>query len=219
VDTRATVHSAYSADRVRGALTAAGWRITTFTEVQGSVVADFGKDSIPARTVRFTATKDGLTLMGDSMSVAADARYDIGGQTLERLDVWPNDTAAVRPVTVIGLLFGAVAGWLIAAAVADRVRHGGPLRRGVVVLLVLTAFVAAIAPVVDRYRDLYQLLIYDSGAPNPYIVYGPGDHFPADLVRAGMVVGLLALAAAFFVARRGDRADSEPAGRAPQASG
>jgi hypothetical protein len=219
VDTRVTVHSAYSADRVRSALTAAGWRITTFTEVQESVVADFGKDSIPARTVRFNATKDGLSLSGDSMSVAEDARYEIGGQTLERLDVWANDTAAVRPVTVIGLLFGAVAGWLIAAALADRVRRGGPARRDVVVLLVVTAFVAAVAPIVDRYRDLYQVLIYDSGAPNPYIVYGPGDHFPADLVRVCAVVGLLALAAAFFVARRGDRADSEPTGQAPLASG
>jgi hypothetical protein len=225
VDTRATVRSAYSADRVRTALTAGGWRITTFTEGEGAIVADFGKDSIPARTVRFTATKDGLSLSGNSLSVADDARYDIGGQTLERLDVWPNETAAVRPVTVIGLFLGAVAGWLVAAALADRARRGGLARRIAVTLLVLTAFAAAIAPVVDRYRDLYQVLIYDSGAPNPYIVDGPGDHFPTDLVRVCAVVGLLALAAAFFVARRGDRSgrgdrsDAEPTAQAPLASG
>jgi len=219
VGTRATVHSAYSADRVRSALTSAGWRITSFTEVQGRVVADFGKDSIPARTVRFTATKDGLSLSGNSLSVAEDARYAIGGRTIEQLDVWANETAPVRPVTVIGLFLGAVAGWLIAAALADRARRGGLAGRTVVTLLVLTAFAAATAPVVDRYRDLYQVLIYDSGAPNPYIVYGPGDHFPAVLVRVCAVVGLFALAAAFFVARRGGRADSDPAGQAPLASG
>jgi hypothetical protein len=219
VDTRATVQSAYSADRVRTALTANGWRITTFTELQGEIVVDVSQGQLPTRTVRFTATKNGLTLMGDSTSVAGDDNHALGGQTLERLDVWPNETAAIRPVTVVGLLLGAVAGWLIAAALADRARRGGPARRGVVTLLVVTAFAAAVAPVVDRYRDLYQLLIYDSGAPNPYAVYGPSDHFPTNVVLLCAVLGLLALAAAFFVARRGDRSDSGSTGQEPLAFG
>ena len=71
--------------------------------------------------------------------------------------------------------------------------------------------------VVDRYRDLYQVLIYDTGAPNPYIVYGPGDHFPIGLVLVCAGVGVLALTAAFLVARRGHRSDADPAGQEPLA--
>jgi hypothetical protein len=221
VTTRATNHSGYSAERVRTALTAAGWRITTFTEITEGIVVDFSKDpsvTIPARTVRFKATKDGLSLMGESMTVASDARYAVDEQTDQRLDVWANETAAVRPVTIIGLLLGAVAGWLVTAALADRVRRSGPSRRSVVAVLVATAFAAAVVPAVDLFRDLYQVLIYDSGAPNPYIVYGPSDHFPAGLVRVCTAIGLLAVTVAFLIARREARTDPAEPGPEPIAS-
>jgi hypothetical protein len=72
-------------------------------------------------------------------------------------------------------------------------------------VLGVTAFAAAVVPAFDLYRNLYQVLTYDSGAPNPYIVYGPSDQLPAGLVPAFTGIGLLALAAAVLTALRGAR--------------
>jgi hypothetical protein len=213
VATRATVHSAYSAERVRTALTTAGWRITTFTETTSATPVDLAADpsvTVPTRSVMFKATKDGLSLTGYSWSVNGDARHAIDQQTDERLDVWANENASVRPLTIAGWLLGAVAGWLVAAALAYRVQGSGRARQSVVAVLVAAAFAAAVIPAFDLYRNLYQVLIYDSGAPNPYIIYGPSEQLPAGLVALCAGTGLLALTIALLIARRGAPTVSRP---------
>ena len=222
VGTTATVHSASSADRVRTALTDAGWRITTFTERTSATPVDLTKDpsvTVPTRFLYFRATKDGLSLTGSSWSVIGDARHPVGEETEQRLDVWANETAAVRPLTITGSILGAVAGWLLAAALAYRVRSSGRYRRSVLTTLVAAALAAAVLPVFALYRSLYQVLSYDSGAPNPYIVDSPSEQTPADLVRTCAAVGLVALTVALLIARRGTRTDPDPTGHEPAALG
>jgi hypothetical protein len=221
VGTTATVHSASPAERLRAALTNAGWRITTFNETASATPVDLTKDpsvTVPGTFVYFRATKDGLSLNGSSWSTAGDARYAVEAQTDQRLDVWADETPAVRPLTVTGALLGAVAGWLLAAALAYRVRNTGRSRGSVVIALVTVAFAAAVVPVFDLYRDLYQVVIYDSGAPNPYIISSSSEQLPAGLAPACTGAALLALTMALLVARRGTRTEPGPAGQEPAAS-
>lgn len=220
VGTTATARSTASADRLRTALTDAGWRITAFDERTGATPVDITKDpsvTVPMHVVYFKATKDGLSLTGSRFSTTGDARYAVAEQTDQRLDVWADEAAAVRPLTITGTLLGAVVGWLLAAAVAYRVRRTGRLRGSVAAILVAMSFAAAAVPVFDLYRNVYQVLIYDSGASNPYIVYSPSDEIPAGLVWTCTGVGLLALVTALLIARRGARTDLAPAGQEPAA--
>jgi len=211
----------YSAERVRTALTSAGWRITTFTETPGGVVVDFSTNphtEAAARFIRFAATKDGLSLTGDSMTVAGGADYGIDGPIDQRLDVWADTPAALLPLAIAGLLLGVLAGWLLAAALAYRIRQLRRVHWTAVAALGAAAFTAAVFPAFDLYRNLYQVLVYDSGAPNPYIVYGPSDQLPAGLVPACIGVGLLALAAAVLITAAGARTDPDPTTQDPAPS-
>jgi hypothetical protein len=58
---RADGTSDYSAERVRAALTSAGWRITSFRERDGAILADLENGTkevgIPTRFVFYTAIK------------------------------------------------------------------------------------------------------------------------------------------------------------------
>jgi hypothetical protein len=218
---RATDRGSYSAERVRSGLISAGWRMTTFTETTGGIVIDMTKDpwvEAPARFLRFTATKDGLSLQGDSMTVVGGAEYGVNGQMDLRMDAWAVETGAVRPLTIAGLLLGVLAGWLLTAALAYQLRQSGRAHRRAAAVLGVTAIAAAVVPAFDLYRNLYQVLRYDSSAPSPYIVSGPSDQLPAGLVPACTVIGLLALATAVLIAVRGARIGPDPTGQEPVAS-
>jgi hypothetical protein len=218
VGTRTTGEGSTSADRVRTALASAGWRITTSTETTGRLAVNLAEEvEVPTRGVQFAATKDGLALTGDSMTVVGGAEYGLDGRVDQRLDVWAVETGAVRRLTIAGLLAGMLTGWLVTSALAGRVRQSGPAYRSAVTALGATAVAAAIVPTVDLYGRLHRVLSYDTGAPNPYIVDGPGGHLPAGLVLAGTGVALLALAAAALLAVRGTRTGSGPAGPEPVA--
>ena len=173
---------------------------------------------MPARFVQFKATKGGLTLTGDSTTVSADARYGVDRRTDQVLTVWADETAAVRPLTITGLLLGAVAGWLLTAALAYRVRRTGRSRRRVVAALGAAVFAAAVIPVFALYSDLYQVWIYDSGMSNPYVVDSPSGQLPAGLVPACTGIGLLAFAAAFLAPGNGPAPDPDRTGQEPVVS-
>jgi hypothetical protein len=87
-----------------------------------------------------------------------------------------------------------------------------------VTALAATAFAAAAVPAFDLYRNLYQVLSYDSGARNPYIGYGPSDQLPAGLAPACTGIGLLAVAAAVLIAVRAARVGPDPTGQTSVAS-
>ncbi|GAB1689603.1 hypothetical protein [Krasilnikovia sp. M28-CT-15] len=208
----ANVVTTYSADRVRAALTAAGWRLVVFTEQPGGLVVDWvGNDPVvvPGKWLFITATKDGLTLDGYSSYTIGGANYGVDGATDARIDVWQLENAAVRPLTVAGLLVGAIAGWLMVAALSARLRHAGRAQRATVAALSVTAVLAAVVPTYYLYCHQYQVLVYDHPNPVPYDMYAFSEQLPAHLVPAGAAIGLVALAAAALITARGTRAASD----------
>ncbi|BFU46789.1 hypothetical protein [Krasilnikovia sp. MM14-A1004] len=199
----------YPGERLRTALTNSGWRIVRFTETPATYGDTFFDEPvIPQQTIMFDAAKGGLVLRGFSDTAVGGVLYnDVG--TDARVDVWAVDTAAVVPLTIAGLVIGALAGWLLVAALATRVRQAGRAHRTTVAVLAVTAVLAAIAPVFALYCKLYQILVYDIGASNAYIMSSPSDQLPAHLAPAGAAVGLVALAAAVVIAARGARLASD----------
>jgi hypothetical protein len=200
---RADGTSNYSAERVRAALTSAGWRITSFHERDGFVLANIGKSlaaavRIPTGNVDYTATKGGLKLTGDGSVITAGAERGLAGQASYATEVWPREAATVRPLTIAGLIAGALAGWLLAAAFAYRVRRSGRFQRWVATVLCGAGFAAASVPAYQHYRDGYQAMVYAHGSPYPYIVDGPED---ARLILICTVTGLLAVIAGLAAAR------------------
>jgi hypothetical protein len=185
----------YSAERIRAALTSAGWRITSFHERDGAVLANVGEglEEVPIRIVDYTATRGGLKLAGDGSVITGGADRGLAGQASYATDLWPREAAAVRPLTIAGLFGGVLAGWLLAAAFAYRVRRCGRRRRWTATVLSTVAVAAAAVPAYALYRDAYQVMVYAHGSPHPYIVYSPGEERP---VLTWTVIGLLAIVAA-----------------------
>lgn len=199
---RADGTSDYSAERIGAALTTAGWRITSFHESDGATLTSFSQNlipnvRIPTRLFDYTATKGDLKLAGDGWVITGGADHGLAGQASYATEVWPREPAAVRPLTIAGLIAGAFAGWLAAAAFAYRVRGRGRLRRWVATASCTVAVAAAAVPTYAHYRDAYQVMVYAHGSPYPYIVYSPGEEIP---VLTGTVIGLLAVVAALVVA-------------------
>lgn len=199
---RADGTGTYSAERIRAALSAAGWRFTAFTERQGATILDPAAgvpgDRVPTAFVTFTADKGGLKLWGFSSVITGGADHGLAGQAGYATSVWPREPAAVRPLTIAGLIAGALAGWLLAAALAYRVRGGTRPRRQAATVLSTAALAAAAVPGYELYRDAYQVMVYANGSPQPYIVDDPGAATP---ILTYTVVGLLAAVAALVAAR------------------
>jgi hypothetical protein len=220
VGSTSTGRGSYNADRIRAALSSAGWRVTTFTETTGRLVVDLSKDphvEVPTRSVRFRATKDGLSLDGDSTTVVGGAGYGVDRRITQRMDIWAVDTGTVRPLTIAGLLVGMLAGWLLTAAVTGRTRHSDRAHRTAATVPGILTLAAAVVPALDFYRGLHQVLSYHSGS-SPYIVHSPHGQLPTNLVLATTSIALLALAAAVLIATRGDRTGPDPTAGEPAPS-
>ncbi|KUL29620.1 hypothetical protein [Actinoplanes awajinensis] len=204
--------SDYSAERIRAALTADGWRITSFRDEAGATMAfpsDTAVDmvSIPTTFVYYTAVKDGLKLSG-SGDVVTGTELGLAGQTSFGTMVWPVEAAAVRPLTLAGALAGALAGWLLAAAFARRMRADDRRRRWSATVLCAAGFAAVAVPAYRLYWDAYQVLAYAHGSPEPYVVYSPTISFP---IPAYAALGLLAaLAVAAGIRRRPPHREPAP---------
>jgi hypothetical protein len=145
------------------------------------------------------AAKDGLVLAGSSHTQA-------GSQAAQGFDIWAEHTAAVRPLTITGLILGLLAGWLLGAALAGRPRRGRTSA-----ILAVTAIAAAFVPAVEAYRATWHVMIYKTANPNPYVAYSTGDWIPttldpalaapAWLVPACALVSALAVAATLRASR------------------
>jgi hypothetical protein len=205
---RADGTSDYSASRVRAALLADGWRITSFQEDDFEMLANLDPSAthvdfdeltpIPAKSLRCTATKGDLKLRVDGDVLVGGAAHGLAGQAGYSTEVWPLEAAAVRPATVAGAVLGLLAGWLLAAAAAYRLRRSGRLQRWMATVLSIGGFAALAVPVHLLYRDAYQVLVYAHGSPYPYIVHGPDD---ARVTLFCVLVGLFAIGTALGVAR------------------
>lgn len=206
----------FSGDRVRAGLTAAGWRVTSLTEANGAtrIITDSAATplatGIPTRFADFTATKDGLSLRGYGSTVIGGAGLGLVGDTTQRLDVWADETAAVRPLTIAGLVAGALAGWLLSAALAYRARSGSRSRRRAATVLTVTALMAAAVPGYVCYRQTWQVLTYPPGSPYPYGGSDPAGQIAPSTAMTCAVIAVLALAALVLVAARGASRGPEP---------
>ena len=220
--------STYSAERIRAALVADGWQISVFTERETHTMVGTPDENaageqrgtvngpwtaVPTRDVTFRAFKDGVKLQGSATVVTGGPQGDLQ----QAFDVWALDNGWVRPLGGAGLLAGAVVGWLLVAWVSTRIRRA-PRAYGLIASgLGTLALVAAAPSAVHLYRSLYEVLVYDTSNPNPYIDGTPTYEWPQPLLAgAGFAVAALILAAvvAALGARRGSDAlptDATPA--------
>jgi hypothetical protein len=188
----------YDAAQVRAALADAGWRIDRFTELTQMIVVDVdtpARTTIPALAVSFAATKDGLTLTG---TMDGPPNNERSGLTSLRLDINADASAAIVPMTVAGLALGALGGWMLAAAVAYRVRTTG--RRPSQTVAVSVALAAAVLPAFVAYCEIYEILIYDARTENHYITYGLDAPIPAVATAVSAAVAAIALVLVLFPA-------------------
>ncbi|MET0419129.1 MAG: hypothetical protein ABW022_24205 [Actinoplanes sp.] len=189
----------FSAERVRAALTSSGWNVTLLTTRPGAIVVNLKtEEQVPTENVSYTATKGRLKMEGGGSVIVGGQDRGLLGEASYATAVWPAEAAAVRPMTIGGLLAGAVAGWWLTAAFAYRIRRSGPPGRWAATALSTVGLVAAAVPVYRLYRDAYQVMVYAQGSPYPYIVDGPSD---GTLALTCTVVGLLAVVGALVSAR------------------
>jgi len=213
--------STWSSERIRSALAADGWRLTEYVEdgTRGVVVHPTAPDQqvVPMRMARFRAVKDGLHLQGDTSVVIGGAGYGVDGDLSQRFDAWAVPPRVVRPLAVAGLLAGALAGWLLAASVAYRVRRNpAGVRRAATGLGVL-ALAGSVVPAYRLGHWVYEVMVYDTGNPDPYVVDVPTMPMAAVLLRTGIGVALVSFAALMLltgVAGRHGVAAEQPIGPA-----
>jgi hypothetical protein len=122
----------WTAEDARTGLTAAGWTVTEFTvhPRPASIVCTtdptYGETcTFESRTATVTAERDGLVLHGTAIDFLADKSGDawIGGLNGR---LFAARGTAYLPLAVIGGLLGALAGWLLTAALAYRIRSLPP---------------------------------------------------------------------------------------------
>jgi hypothetical protein len=114
-------------------------------------------------------------------------------------------------IAIGGLLAGALTGWLLTSAVAYRIRRSRRRHRSVAAALGVLALAAAAVPAFVAGCETYQVMMYDTHAPNQYVASSPADRIPVELTAAGAVLAVTALAGAPVVAtRRRPEPDSEP---------
>jgi hypothetical protein len=202
VEARGT--SDYSGERIRVALTAAGWHITSFRESSGALLTfpdakpgenlDFDSGvKIPLRMAHFSATKGGIKLDGGASAVASGTGWASNG-----MDVWPREPAMMRPMTIAGAVVGASVGWLFAAAAAYRIRESRRGRQWTATVVSTAGFAVVTVAVVQLYWNAYQMLTYPHGSPVPSVIDGPVD---ARSTIPCTLTALLALTAVVVIAR------------------
>ena len=122
---------AWTVEQARTGLTAAGWTITEFTihPLRSSVTYTPDQGSGPAGKTRWfasreatlTAERDGLILQGTATDFIADESGEAFDGGINGV-LYAGRSAAYLPLTVAGGLLGALAGWLLTAALAYRFR-------------------------------------------------------------------------------------------------
>ena len=122
----------WTAEDARTGLTAAGWTVTEFTVHPRQASIDCTTDPTYGETCDFesttatvTAERDDLVLRGTATDFLADKSGNawIGGLSGT---LFAARGTAYLPLAVIGGLLGALAGWLLSAALAYRIRSLPP---------------------------------------------------------------------------------------------
>ncbi|GIE88125.1 hypothetical protein [Actinoplanes regularis] len=194
----------WTIEEARTGLSAAGWTITEFTvhprKASISCVPDeeFGGETctFDSRDASLTAERDGLVLNGTAADFLASESGDswIGGVhgtlTAER-------NAAYLPLTVAGGLLGALTGWLLAAALAYRIRSLSPGRGRLAAAFTGAAVAISAPPVWAVIVNAVMLRAHLTYTGRVYVLHSalrPGSHL--DGVAPWFIPGCLLAAAA-----------------------
>jgi hypothetical protein len=210
--------SGWDADAARQRLTADGWTLgaTTHPEGSSSTMDEQGNMiELPVESASFRAERDGVVLDVDSWHTALPGAVTTGTDTsgadtsgadtsgTVTTTLWSADNGTLLPFTVIGILAGLTAGWLTAAAVAQRLRRAPAGRRRLITGLTLLTVAVLALPAVAFYgnvmrafqyagRDDPVFTVHSALTPGGYWPFGPG-WLTAALTVAGLLAGVALL--------------------------
>ncbi|MBB2948384.1 hypothetical protein FB565_008167 [Actinoplanes lutulentus] len=201
--------AAWTVEEARDGLTAAGWTITEFTVHPRPASIICAPDDITggesctfsSRDAALTAHRDGLVLHGTANDFLANEAGDawVGGVYG---DLYAERSTAYLPLTVIGGLLGALAGWLLTAALAYRIRSlppGAGSLAGAFAGVAVTVAAPAVWAVVVNAVMLGGHLTYTGPVYALHSAFRPGSHLTE--VPSWLVPGCtLAAAAAAAIA-------------------
>jgi hypothetical protein len=145
----------------QGRLVAAGWQVSD-AEVTGATFNDTGQIDDTGRT--FTATRGGLALEVETTTDVVDTpagSFDVNAR-VDRLTPAP-----VTAASVLGLLAGALIGWLVTGWVSRRTERAGP---GVRTLTRLAAVIALVVLLPQAVAGLL-LLATQAGSEPPGVPF------------------------------------------------
>ncbi|MCM4078402.1 hypothetical protein [Paractinoplanes hotanensis] len=192
----------FTPEAAQARLTADGWSVTAIRNVP---MSSFTEDPVTGATIElsasgsvFEATRDGLT-----MQVSGHVTPEHGTISAE---FWPADTGAMRPLMLAGAALGLIAGWLLTASGAYRMRALSPGRRRSVAVLTGLALVTLALPALALWVNVGRVLrptdrlvwtVHSAFHPGPYWSYGP-----KWMVLELAVVGLVLAAGAWVLLLR-----------------
>lgn len=142
---------------VRDRIAAAGWTVTSFVVEPPYPHPETAEAGTYFTAANLVATHDGLILSGRMDYQYNRGQYYLGGFSGQ---LFAQRSAAYLPLTAGGGLLGLLAGWLLAAALAYRLRSMPTGRRRTVSLLAGAALVTAAAPVFAIARQVVPLAVH-----------------------------------------------------------
>ena len=211
--TDAEVTHAWQIEPARQRLHADGWQVGPVTPITGSAQefdpATGAMTDIPMRNNEFRATKDGIEV--SVRAFLADSRVAPTGSVSTA--AWASATPVFLPLIVAGTVTGLVAGWLLAAAGAYRVRRSRRPRLAATTCAL--AVIAGALPAVALYGNVMRAFRYAGDFGPVFTVhsaFNPGDYYPFGptwQILALSIAGVLLAAATVAIARSGTAAVSQ----------
>jgi hypothetical protein len=217
----------WTVEDARTGLTAAGWTVTEFTvhPRQASITCTtdltYGETcTFESTTATVTAQRDGLILHGTATDFLANQAGDgwIGGLggTL-----FAERNGAYLPLVVAGGLLGALAGWLLTAALAYRIRSLPPGSARLAAAFTGVAVTTAAPPVwaiIVNAVMLGQHLTYNGPVYTLHAALRPGSHLdgvPAWLIPACTLAAAVAAVIAVGILVLSDDQEDLPGAAQP----
>lgn len=194
-------------------LAADGWTVSAVSPLDGRAArvdpVTNALVDLPMRNAEFTAESNGVVLQVRTFRTAEHGTVSVAG--------WARATPVFLPLIVAGAGLGAVAGWLLAAALAYRVRGAAPARRRVVTGLAGLALLALALPTTALYGNLLRAFQHAGELGPAFTVHSaftPGGYYPFGppwQVLALSVLGAAITAGAVLLARPADPPPPVPA--------
>ncbi|WP_036373962.1 hypothetical protein [Micromonospora sp. ATCC 39149] len=168
-------------DQASDRLAAEGWTITRFTSRAPGDVGCAGD----------------LLAVRHKVVLVADECVSESGETLVKAAFFAQRSDAYLPLTAGGAVLGMLAGWLLSAAIAYRMRYLSVLRRAAGSLLVAVGLASAALPVAALLGNAVQLLRHLGDHTNAvYTVHAPLKPYWSFDFGSSWTVPVLALGAA-----------------------